>query len=80
MEKSFLELLEAEKKAINDVKMFKESIVDFLNQSNRANTKEEKEIYERIAHNYKMKKIKAEDNLLRIRREIKQYISFLETL
>ena len=80
MEKSFLELLEAEKKAINDVKMIKESIIDFLNQSQRANKKEEKETCERIAHNYKTKKIKAEDNLLRIRREIKQYISFLETL
>lgn len=80
MEKSFLELLEAEKKAINDVKMVKESIIDFLNQSQRANTKEEKETCERIAHNYRIKKIEAKANLLRIRREIKQYISFLETL
>ena len=80
MEKSFLELLEAEKKAVNDVKFFKESVIDFLNQSEKADREEEKEACKRIASDYEKKGIEAEEKLLQIRKEMKQYISFLETL
>ena len=80
MEKSFLELLEAEKKAVNDVKIFKESVIDFLNQSQKADREEEKEACKRIASDYEKKGIEAEEKLLQIRKEMKQYISFLETL
>ena len=80
MKKSFLELLEAEKKAVNDVKFFKEFVIDFLNQSQKADREEEKEACKRIASDYEKKGIEAEENLLQIRKEMKQYISFLETL
>lgn len=80
MEKSFLELLEAEKKAVNNVKIFKESVIDFLNKSQKANKEEEKEACKKIVSDYEKKGIEAEKNLLQIRKEMKQYISFLETL
>lgn len=80
MKKSFLELLEAEKKAVNDVKFFKKSVIDFLNQSQKAEREEEKEACKRIASDYEKKGIEAEEKLLQIRKEMKQYISFLETL
>ena len=80
MEKSFLELLEAEKKAVNNVKIFKESVIDFLNKSQKADREKEKEACKKIASDYEKKGIEAKENLLQIRKEMKQYISFLETL
>lgn len=80
MEKSFLELLEAEKRAVYNLKSFKDSTIDFQNQSKKIDDAEQKESCKRIASDYEKKAIEAEENLLQIRREIKKYISFLETL
>lgn len=80
MKKSFLELLEAEKKAVFDAEFFKKSAVDFLNESKEAGSIEERESCERIASKYEERAVEAEENLLQIRKEMKQYISFLETL
>lgn len=80
MEKSFLELLEAEKRAVYNLKSFKDSTIDFQNQSKKTDDAEQKESCKRIASDYEKKAIEAEENLLQIRREIKKYISFLETL
>lgn len=80
MKKSFLELLEAEKRAFLDVKYFKESVVDFLDKVETEVDPEMKEACKRIASDYEDKVIKAEEDLLQIRKEMKQYISFLEAL
>ena len=80
MEKSFLELLETEKRAVYNLKSFKDSAVDFQNQSKIYDDAERKESCKRIALDYEKKAIETEENLLQIRREIKKYISFLETL
>lgn len=80
MNKSFLELLEAEKRAFLDVKYFRESAIDFLNKAEAEVDPEVGESYKRIASVYKERASKAEEELLRIRKEMKQYISFLETL
>ena len=80
MEKSFLELLAAEKRAVYNLKSLKDSTIDFQNQSKKTDDAERKESYKRIASDYEKKAIEAEENLLQIRREIKKYISFLETL
>ena len=80
MNKSFLELLEAEKKAVFDVKYFRESAIDFLNKSESEVNPEMKEAHKRIASEYKERISKAEEELLQIRKEMKQYISFIETL
>ena len=80
MKKSFLELLEAERKAVFDAEFFRKSAVDFLNQSKEADSIEKRESCERIACEYEKTAVEAEENLLQIRKEMKQYISFLETL
>ena len=80
MEKSFLELLEAEKRAFLDVKYFRESAVDFLNKAETEVDPEMREAHKRIASEYEERTSKAEEELLQIRKEMKQYISFLETL
>ena len=80
MKKSFLELLEAEKRAFLDAKYFKESAVDFLNKVETEADPEMRKAHKRISFDYEKKAIEAEENLLQIRKEMKQYISFLETL
>ena len=80
MEKSFLELLGEEKRALLDVESSKESAVDFLNKAEMEVDPEMKEIQKKIASDYKEMASQAEEKLLKIRKEIKQYISFLEAL
>ena len=80
MEKSFLELLEEEKRAFRDVKYSNESAVDFLNKAEMEVDPEMKEIHKKRASDYKEMASKAEEELLKIRKETKQYISFLEAL
>ena len=80
MEKSFLELLEAEKRAFLDVKYFRESAIDFLNKAEMESNPEKRESYKRVASEYENRLSKAEEELLQIRKEMKQYISFLERL
>lgn len=80
MEKSFLELLEAEKRAVYNLKSFKDSAIDFQNLSKETDDAEQKESCKRIASDYGEKVIEAEENLLQVRRDLKKYISFLETL
>ena len=80
MEKSFLELLGEEKRALLDVESSKESAVDFLNKAEMEVDPEMKEIQKKIASDYKEMASQAEEELLKIRKEIKQYISFLEAL
>lgn len=80
MEKSFLELLEAEKRVVYNLKSFKDSAIDFQNLQEKTDDAEQKESCKRIVSDYEEKAIKAEEELLQIRKEMKQYISFLETL
>lgn len=80
MKKSFLELLKAEKKAFLDVKYFKESAIDFLNKAETEDNPRMREACKRISSDYEEKVFKAEEDLLQIRKEMKQYISFLEAL
>ena len=80
MKKSFLELLEAEKKAFLDVKSFRESFTRFMNKVETEADPEMREAHKRIASDYEELASKAEEDLLQIRKEMKRYISFLETL
>ena len=80
MNKSFLELLEAEKRAFLDAKYFRESSIDFLNKAETEVDPEDRKACKRIAADYKKQTSKAEEELLQIRKEMKQYISFLEAL
>lgn len=80
MNRSFLELLEAEKRTFLDMKLSKESAIDFLNKAETEVDPKDREACKRIASDYKERASKAEEELLRIRKEMKQYISFLETL
>ena len=80
MNRSFLELLEAEKRAFLNVKWSKESAVDFLNKAETESNYEDREACKRLASEYKDRASKAEEELFQIRKEMKQYISFLETL
>ena len=80
MDRSFLELLEAEKKAVFDVKYFKDSAIDFLNKAETEVDPEMRESHKRIASEYQERISKAEEDLLQIRKKMKQYISFLEAL
>lgn len=80
MKKSFLELLEAEKSAFFDAKYFRESAIDFLNKAETEVDPEMRESHKRIASDYKERASKAEEELLKIRKDMKQYISFLERL
>ncbi|MGF0102020.1 hypothetical protein [Bariatricus sp. SGI.019] len=80
MKKSFLELLEEEKRVVFDMKYFKNSAIDFLNKAETETDPAIKESHKRIASDYEEKAMKAEENLLQIRKEMKQYISFIETL
>ena len=80
MNRSFLELLEAEKRVFIDVKYFKESAIDFLNKAETESNHEGREACKRLASEYEDQASKAEEELLQIRKEMKQYISFLETL
>lgn len=80
MNRSFLELLEAEKRAFLDAKYFRESAIDFLNKAEAEVDPEMVEAHKRIASEYQERTSKAEEELLQIRKEMKQYISFLERL
>ena len=80
MNKSFLELLEAEKRASENMRCFKESAVDFLYKAETESNPEHIESYKRVASEYKERALKAEEELFQTRKEMKQYISFLELL
>ena len=80
MNRSFLELLEAEKRAFLDAKYSRESVIDFLNKAEMESNPEKRESCKRVASEYENRVSKAEEELLQIRKEMKQYISFLETL
>ena len=77
---SLVEISETEKRAFLDVKYFRESAIDFLNKAETEVDPEDREACKRIAANYKERASKAEEELLQIRKEMKQYISFLEAL
>lgn len=80
MNRSFLELLEAEKRSVYNLKFFKDSAIDFLNKSETEADPEGRKACKRIAADYKERASKAEEELLQIRKEMKQYISFLQAL
>ena len=80
MNRSFLELLEAEKRASENMRCFRKSAVDFLYKAETESNPEHRESYKRVASEYENRVSKAEEELLQIRKEMKQYISFLERL
>ena len=76
MHKSFLKLLEEEKEIIYNIETSKESIVYFLNKYNEGNEEYMKE----LTSKYEKKVIELEKELLQIRKELKNYIAYLQAL
>lgn len=77
MNKSLLELLEQEKKEVENIRFFKISSDNFI-----CHAKNKEEGYNvdscyRIASEYEEKAKESEKRLMEIRKELKKYISFL---
>lgn len=70
MHKSLLEILEAEKKIVNDVNFFKDSCNNFSQELGIAENN-------RIMIQYKESLKNAEEELVKVRKELKKYICFL---
>ncbi len=70
MHKSLLEILEAEKKIVNDVNFFKDSCNNFRQELGIAEDN-------RIMIQYKERLENAEEELVKVRKELKEYICFL---
>lgn len=80
MNKSFLELLKAEDDAICGIESFKKSIIYFLNESENADNEKDRETCKRLVSDYENRVTKEEENLLQIRKELKNYIAYLKAL
>ena len=70
MHKSLLEILEAKKKIVNDVNFFKDSCNNFRQELGIAEDN-------RIMIQYKERLENAEEELVKVRKELKEYICFL---
>ena len=80
MNASLLELLEEEKRLYSSYKCSKELTEQYLSFSDDTEDEEEKKAFIVIASKYEKYFKEEEEKLLAIRKEIKKYISFLETL
>lgn len=80
MNKSLLELLEEEKKEIANIRWSRESVADFISYAENKKEGYHEESCYKIASEYEEKAKKSEEKLKEIRKEIKQYLSFLMEL
>ena len=81
MNKSLLQLLEEEKKAVEDINYFKQTVSDFHNRLfEHVENVESVESLKRIINIYEEKVKESEKNLLAVRTEIKEYFSFIQSL
>ena len=78
MDKSLLELLKREKKLLTEIKLQKETIKEVLHFA--CKTKYHEELRDKVISQREHAKEKAEENLLKVRKEIKEYISFIMEL
>lgn len=77
MNKSLLELLEEEKKEVLNIRFYRSSINDLRNQAENEVETSCKEACYRIASKYEEKAEESGVKLTEIRKELKQYLSFL---
>ena len=75
MNKSFLELLKAEREAIHTIDYFEETAVCFLDKSENSDDTNDKKVYKEIASDCEKSATEAKENLLQIRKELKNYIA-----
>lgn len=80
MNKALLEILEEEKRVLRNVKSFKDLKDGILEMAKSETEKSNIQSCFRIAKEYEKKLGKEEEKLLSIRKEIKEYFSFLENL
>lgn len=80
MNKSLLELLEEEKKEITNIRFARESSADFLRYIEEKIPGYEESSCRRIARDYEEQAKSSEERLTEIRKELKQYLSFLMKL
>lgn len=80
MNKSLLEILEEEKRVLRNVKSFKDLRDGILEMAKSEIVESKIQSCFRIAKNYEKKLEKEEERLLSVRKEIKEYFSFLENL
>lgn len=77
MDKSLLELLEEEKKEIVNIRLSRKSAADFISHAENKEEGYHEESCYRIAEGYKADAKASEEKLIEIRKELKQYLSFL---
>lgn len=79
MDKSLLELLEEEKKEMSDIRISRKLAADYIQCAENEEKEGDSESYYsyRIARNYEADAKRSEEKLIEIRKEIKQYLSFL---
>lgn len=80
MNKSLLELLEEEKKEVVNIRLSRESAIDFINHAENKEEGYHEEACYRIAKDYEESANISEEKLKEIRKELKQYFSFLMEL
>lgn len=80
MNKSLLEILEEEKRVLRNVKSLKDLRDGILEMAKSEIVESKIQSCFRIAKNYEKKLKKEEERLLSVRKEIKEYFSFLENL
>lgn len=78
MNKSLLELLKREEKLLTEIKLQRETIKEVSRAE--CKTKYYEELRDKVISQREHAKEKAEENLLKVRKEIKEYISFIMEL
>lgn len=78
MNKSLLDLLRREKKLLTEIKLQRETIKEVSRAE--CKTKYYEELRDKVISQREHAKEKAEENLLKVRKEIKEYISFIMEL
>lgn len=77
VEKSLLELLEKEKTEVLNLRFYKASVSEFISYSSSEEKDYNKDSYYRLVSTYEEKVKESEEKLVKIRKELKQYFSFL---
>lgn len=80
MNKSLLELLKEEEREVENIRFFTRSADNFISHAENKEEGYNIDSCYRIASEYEEKSQKSEENLVEIRKGIKQYLSFLMEL
>lgn len=80
MNKSLLELLEQEKKEVENIRFFRNSSDNFINHAKNKEEGYNIDSCYRLASEYEEKIRESKKKLIEIRKELKKYISFLMEL